>query len=114
MIKLIPPPPSLPSRPLRQKRRVSLAAGKSDAELEPVFFNQIPKALAEELVHMAQACAIVDLTMGAGTWATVALEQGLPYFGDGLDGHALPRSHGAPQGAGKNSPTAEGNCCVGE
>ena len=69
MITLIPPSPSpsLPSRPLRQKRRVSLAAGKSDAELEPVFFNQLPKALAEELVHVVQACAIVDLTMGAGT-----------------------------------------------
>ena len=63
---------------------MSLAAGKSGAELEPVFFNQIPKALAEEMVHMAQACAIVDLTMGAGTWATVALEQGLPYFGVAL------------------------------
>ena len=33
---------------------------------------------------MVQACAIVDLTMGAGTWATVALEQGLPYFGVAL------------------------------
>ena len=30
---------------------------------------------------MARACTIVNLTMGAGTWATVALEQGLPYFG---------------------------------
>ena len=47
-------------------------------------FNQIPKALAGELVHMVQARAIVDLTMGAGTWATVALEQGLPYFGVAL------------------------------
>ena len=56
---------------------MSLAAGKSGAELEPVFFN---KVLAEEMVQVAQACAIVDLTMGAGTWATVALEQGLPYF----------------------------------
>ena len=26
------------------------------------------------------------LTMGAGTWATVALEQGLPYFGVALTG----------------------------
>ena len=33
---------------------------------------------------MVQACAIVDLTMGAGTCATVALEQGLPYFGVAL------------------------------
>ena len=29
---------------------------------------------------MARACAVVNLTMGAGTWATVALEQGLPCF----------------------------------
>ena len=36
------------------------------------------------MVHMVQACAIMDLTMGAGTWATVALEQGLPYFGVAL------------------------------
>ena len=33
---------------------------------------------------MAQARAIMDLTMGAGTWATVALMQGLPYFGVAL------------------------------
>ena len=33
---------------------------------------------------MARACAIVNLTVGAGTWATVALEQGLPYFGVAL------------------------------
>ena len=33
---------------------------------------------------MARACAIVNLTMGAGTWATVALEQGLPRFGVAL------------------------------
>ena len=45
------------------------------------MLSQIPEARAEEMVHMAQACAIVDLAMGAGTWATVALGQGLPYFG---------------------------------
>ena len=44
-------------------------------------FSRIRKALAEDMAHMVQACAVVDLTMGAGTWATVALEQGLPYFG---------------------------------
>ena len=49
-----------------------------------MLFSQIPEALAEEMVHMAQTCAIVDLAMGAGTWATVALEQGLPYFGVAL------------------------------
>ena len=38
------------------------------------------------MVHMARACAITNLTMGAGAWATVALEQGLPYFGVALTG----------------------------
>ena len=61
-----------------------LAAGKSDAELEPAFFCN--RALAEEIAHMARACAIVNLTMGDGTWATVALEQGLPYFAVALTG----------------------------
>ena len=75
--------PSHPSRPPCQEHRVSLAAGKSDAELEPVLFF-CSKVLAEEMVHMARACAIVDLTMGASTWATVALGQGLPYFGVAL------------------------------
>ena len=54
-----------------------MAIGKSDTELEPVFY-QTPKALAGEIVHMAQACAGIDLTMGAGAWAAVAPEQGLP------------------------------------
>ena len=49
-----------------------------------MFYNQVSKALIEEIVHMSQACAIIDLTMGAGTWAAVALEQGLPYFGVAL------------------------------
>ena len=44
------------------------------------------KALAEEIAHMVRACAIVNLTVGAGTLATVALEQGLPYFGVALTG----------------------------
>ena len=52
-----------------------------DTDLEPVFYSQMSKALIEEVVHMSQACAIIDLTMGAGTWAAVALEQGLPYVG---------------------------------
>ena len=81
MIKLFGQPQlplPTPLAPLCQKRRARVAAGESGAELEPVFFNQTPKALAEELVHMAQACAIVDLTMGAGTWASVALLGGWP------------------------------------
>ena len=49
-----------------------------------MLLSQIPEALAEEMAHMAQACAIVDLAMGAGAWATVAPEQCLPYFGVAL------------------------------
>ena len=79
-------PPSNPSRPVCQKCRAPLAAGKSDAELEHVLLSQIPEALAEEMVHMAQTCAIVGLAMGVGTWATVALVQGLPYIGVALAG----------------------------
>ena len=51
-----------------------------------MLLSQIPEALAEEMVHMVQTRATVDLAMGAGTWATVALEQGLPYFGVALTG----------------------------
>ena len=46
-----------------------------------MLLSQIPEALAEEMARMVQACAVVDLATGAGTWATVALGQGLPYFG---------------------------------
>ena len=83
MIKLIGP--SHPSRPpapgaprvigRREERRGAGAC---------IFFCN--KALADEIAHMARACAIVNLTTGAGTWATVALEQGLPYFGVALTG----------------------------
>ena len=38
------------------------------------------------MVHMARTRAVAELTMGAGTWATVALEQGLPYIGVALTG----------------------------
>ena len=61
-----------------------MCVGKSDTDPEPVFYSQMSKALVEEIVHTSHACAIIDLTMGAGTWAAVALEQGLPYFGVAL------------------------------
>ena len=43
-----------------------------------------PRRLLTKMAHVVQACAIVDLAMGAGTWATVALEQGTPYSGVAL------------------------------
>ena len=36
------------------------------------------------MVYWFQPCAIIDLTMGNGAWAVVALQQGLPYFGVAL------------------------------
>ena len=67
-----------------QKRRSSAGTGKSDTDLEPVFFNELPKVVVEELLHMGQAKAVIDLTAGAGTWALVCLEKNLPYFGVAL------------------------------
>ena len=36
------------------------------------------------MVYWLQPCAIIDLTMGNGAWAVIALKQGLPYFGVAL------------------------------
>ena len=62
---------------------------------------------------MVQACAIVDLTMGAGTWATVALEQGLSYFGVALTDTRYHEVLGHLKG---EAGVAEilGNFCLGE
>ena len=99
MVKLTPRPPLSPPAP-EAPRVIGRREERRGAGAYVV--NQMPKALAEELAHMVQACAIVDLTMGAGTWATAALEQGLPLLRGGLDGHTQPRSHGPPQGGGRN------------
>ena len=65
------------------------------------------------MVHMVQACAIVDLAIGAGTWATVALEQGLPDFGVALTAthyhEVMDHLKGEAGVAGKI-----GNFCLGE
>ena len=36
------------------------------------------------MVHWFQPCAIIDVAMGNGAWAVVALKQGLPYLGVAL------------------------------
>lgn len=61
----------------KQKRVTTLA---TDAG-EPVFYNQVPLSLVQELMHMSSTVAIIDLTAGAGTWALAALEAGVPYVG---------------------------------
>ena len=77
MIKLVGPPLA----PRARSAACHWPPGRVTRSWSLCFCNT---ALAEEMVHMARACAIVDFTMGAGTWATVALEQGLPYFGVAL------------------------------
>ena len=44
----------------------------------------MPKDLVGNIVYWLQPCAIIDLTMGNGAWAVVALKQGLPYLGVAL------------------------------
>lgn len=58
-----------------QKRKKNLD------DIEPVFFNTLPKVLIEELIHLSGCKAVIDLTAGAGAWAVTCLEQGIPYFG---------------------------------
>ena len=63
---LIPESPAVPEA----------AQEQPDTDPEPVYLNvQYPGG------NLVDTCAIMDLTTGAGTWAAVALDQGLPYFG---------------------------------
>ena len=38
-------------------------------------------ALVDEFVHSCNVKGIIDLTLGPGTWAKVAVERSIPYFG---------------------------------
>jgi len=73
-----------PEEPPAKKRRC--AKTPEDAE-EPAFFFQPSRVLVDELIYLAQAKAVIDLTAGAGVWALAALEKGLPYFGLVLSEH---------------------------
>ena len=83
MIKLIGLPLPTPLAPRARSTACHWPPGRATRSWSLRFCS---KALAEEIAHMARACAIVNLTMGAGTRATVALEQSLPYFGVALTG----------------------------
>ena len=67
------------TEPSAKKKR--LASKKDDDEMETVFYFQPATSLVEELMHLAQARAVIDLTAGAGVWALAALENKIPYFG---------------------------------
>ncbi len=66
---------SAAEQPLRKRR-------KADAvETEPVFYTELPHALCDEIQHMFKVPGIIDLTAGPGTWARIAIEHRLQYFG---------------------------------
>jgi hypothetical protein len=67
------------TEPSAKKKR--LTSKKDDDEMETVFYFQPATSLVEELMHLAQARAVIDLTSGAGVWALAALENNIPYFG---------------------------------
>lgn len=49
--------------------------------MEPTFFHTMPKVLIEEIMHLANCSAVIDLTAGSGAWALSCLEASIPYFG---------------------------------
>ena len=53
-------------------------------EQEPVFFTEPSPILLEELAHAGNAKGIIDLTMGSGHWAILAVLLHIPYFGVAL------------------------------
>ena len=48
---------------------------------EIVFHHELPGVLAEEFVHSYGVKGIIDLTLGPCTWAAVAVQHSIPYFG---------------------------------
>jgi hypothetical protein len=68
-----------PLEPPQKKKRVTVAKKDDDEEL--TFFFQPARSLVEELIHLTQAKAIIDLTAGAGVWALAAMENNIAYFG---------------------------------
>ena len=78
---MYPPPPSLPPAPVATGQKKRTGIKKDDDDIEPVFWFQPARSLVEELLHLARAKAVIDLTAGAGTWALAALEFNIPYFG---------------------------------
>ena len=82
-----------------------MAAKKEDDELQPTFYYQPPRSLVQELLRLANAKAITDLTAGAGTWALAAIERPRPVFRRGAVGDAQPGADSAAgqAGAAKNT-----------
>ncbi|CAK0825748.1 unnamed protein product [Prorocentrum cordatum] len=49
-----------------------------------VFHPEMPPTLVDEFVHPCNVKGVIDLAMGPGTWAKVAVERSIPYFGVAL------------------------------
>lgn len=78
-----------------------------------MFYHEPPKVLVQELMHMAAARGIIDLTAGSGVWAEAALEAQVPYFGLVLtDVHLSElRNHLIKQAAGVQWRAYLNNVC---
>ncbi len=51
------------------------------ADTIPVFYHEVPKVLASEIINLYSIIGVIDLTAGAGTWAKASLDAGVHYFG---------------------------------
>jgi hypothetical protein len=53
----------------------------SDNDLVPVFYNSLPIAFYDDLIHSLGLVAVLDLTAGPGCFAMAAIKAGIPYCG---------------------------------
>jgi hypothetical protein len=54
---------------------------KTETDTLPVFYHEVPKVLASEIINLYNIIGVIDLTSGAGTWAKACLDNGVSYFG---------------------------------
>jgi hypothetical protein len=70
--------PDLWEDPEEIKWRADARANNSS---EPVFFHALPSEFFEDMFHVLQAAAVIDLTAGDGAAAVAAVKLRLLYFG---------------------------------
>ena len=57
---------------------------RQDADMEPFSYHSVSSDLYAELIHMTNCKGVIDLTCSDFEFATVCLEQRVPYFGYGF------------------------------
>lgn len=57
---------------------------KTETDTLPIFYHEVPKVLAAEIINLYAVVGVIDLTAGAGTWAKACLDSGVQYFGVAL------------------------------